>query len=90
MAVFPITSGSKLPSLLENDSGHPLLPSPVQHSGVGTAFLFLFFFSFYFFFFCLLRAASETYGSSQARGRIGAVAAGLQRSHSDTGSELCL
>ena len=30
------------------------------------------------------------YGVSQARGQIGAVAAGLQHSHSNGGSELCL
>ena len=30
-----------------------------------------------FFFFGLIRAAPEAYGSSQARGQIGAVAAGL-------------
>ena len=29
------------------------------------------------------------YGSSQARGPIGAIAAGLQHSHSNTGSEAC-
>ena len=31
-----------------------------------------------------------TYGGSQARGQIGAVAAGLHHSHSNAGSELCL
>ena len=31
----------------------------------------------YFFFFCLFRAAHTAYGGSQARGRIGAVAAGF-------------
>ena len=30
------------------------------------------------------------YGGSQARGQIGAVAAGLRQSHSNTGSELRL
>ena len=35
-------------------------------------------------FFCLFRASSEAYGSSQARGHIGAAAAGL--GHSNTGS----
>ena len=39
------------------------------------------------FFFCLFfRAALETYGSSQARGRIRAAAAGLHHSHSNGGS----
>ena len=37
--------------------------------------------------FCFLRAAPAAYGGSQARGLIGAVAAGLLHSHSDTGSE---
>jgi len=38
----------------------------------------------------LFRAAPAAYGSSQARGLIGAVAAGLRQSHSNTRSELCL
>ena len=32
-------------------------------------------------------AAPTAYGGSQARGRIGAVAAGLRQSHSNAGSE---
>ena len=46
--------------------------------------------SFFFFFFCLFRAASVAFGSSQARGQIGAIAAGLRHSHSpsNAGSEL--
>ena len=39
-------------------------------------------------FFYLFRAAPSTYGSSQARGRIRAAAAGL--CHSNSESELCL
>ena len=46
------------------------------------------------FFFLLFRAAPETYGSSQARGQIGATAAGRSHSHShnnsNAGSELHL
>jgi len=42
---------------------------------------------FFFFFFGLFRAAPVAYGDSQARGPIGAVAAGLRQSHSDKGSE---
>ena len=42
------------------------------------------------FVFCLFREAPTAYGSSQARGPIGAVAAGLHHSHSNTGSELHL
>ena len=42
---------------------------------------------FYLFIYLLFRAASSAYGGSQARGRIGAVAAGLGHSHSIAGSE---
>ena len=42
------------------------------------------------FFFWLFRASPEAYGDSQARGRRGAVAAGLHHSHSNAGSELHL
>ena len=44
-------------------------------------------------FFCLCafsRAASTAYGGSQARGPIGAEAAGLSQSHSNMGSDLRL
>ena len=37
--------------------------------------------------FLLLRAVPAAYGSSQARGPIGAIAAGLHHSHSNAGSE---
>ena len=37
--------------------------------------------------FAFSRAAPVAYGDSQARGRIGATAAGLRHSHSNTGSE---
>ena len=37
--------------------------------------------TFFLFFFCLLRAVPVTYGSSWARGRIGAAAVGLQHSY---------
>ena len=61
----------------------------------GFHFIFKTSFGYYhfFFFFCLLsffRAAPEAYGGSRARGRIGAVAAGLCQSYSNTGSELRL
>ena len=42
---------------------------------------------FYFYFF---RAVPETCGNSWARGRIGASAAGLGHSRSNTRSQLCL
>ena len=44
----------------------------------------------FFVFFAISWAASAAYGGSQARGRIGAVAAGRWQSHSNTGSEPCL
>ena len=40
-----------------------------------------------FFFFGIFRAVPIAYGSSQARGQIGATAAGLHHSHSNAGSE---
>ena len=45
--------------------------------------------TFYFILsFCLFfRATPAVYGGSQARGLIGAVAAGLRQSHSNLGSE---
>jgi len=46
----------------------------------------IFFLSF-FFLFAISWAAPSAYGSSQARGPIGAVAAGLRQSHNNTGSE---
>ena len=50
------------------------------------------FFSFLFFrSFCMFsRATPAAYGGSQARGRIGAVAASLRQSHSNAGSQLRL
>ena len=55
-------------------------------------FLFYFFFFFFlgfffFFFFVFSRATPVVYGDSQARGLMGAVAAGLCHSHSNAGSE---
>ena len=41
----------------------------------------------FFFLFCLFRAAPTTYGGSQARGLIRAVAAGLWQSHSNARSQ---
>ena len=54
--------------------------------------VFLFFF-LSFFFFCLFvfsGATSMAYRGSQARGLIGATAAGLHQSYSNLGSEPCL
>ena len=41
----------------------------------------------YTFFFFFFRALLMAYRGSQARGRLGAVAAGLHHSHSSAGSE---
>ena len=54
--------------------------------GARISHLFFFFFKSFSFF----RAAPTAYGSTQARGRIGATDAGLHHSHSDAGSESCL
>ena len=43
--------------------------------------------SFFFGLFAISWAAPAAYGGSQARGRIGAVAAGLHQRHSNVGSE---
>ena len=42
---------------------------------------------FFFFFFGLFRAIPMAYESSQARGQVRAVAAGLRHSHSNMGSK---
>jgi len=60
--------------------------NPGQRQVVPLFYLFY----FYFFIFCLFAiswAAPSAYGRSQARGRMGAVAAGLRKSHSNEGSE---
>ena len=53
-----------------------------------TAYLLLLIYYKRFFFF--FRAAPAAYGGSQSMGLIGAVAAGLHQSHSNTRSEPCL
>ena len=45
---------------------------------------------FFFYLFAFSRAAPIAHGGSQARGPIGAVAAGLHQSHSNEGLELHL
>ena len=49
--------------------------------------LLLLFWGFCFVLFCLFRVTPVTYGSSQARDRIGATAAGLHHRHSNARSE---
>ena len=51
------------------------------------AFEVVFLFIYLFVRFCLFRAAPMAYGSSQARDRVGAVAASVHHSHSNTRSE---
>ena len=53
----------------------------------GRSFFFLWSFFFFFFFF---RAEPLAYGGPQARGLIGAAAAHLHHSHSNTRSEPCV
>ena len=48
------------------------------------------FLPFFLCLFVLFRAVPTTYGGSQARGLIGAVAASLCHSHRNLGSQLCL
>ena len=58
---------------------------------LGLVFVFFGFgFCFVLFVFLSFRATLAAYGSFQARGLIGAVAASLHHSHSNTGSELHL
>ena len=74
---------------LPYSSPQPLPPPPPQDAACGqskvkiAAVLF-------FFFFCLFRATPAAYGGSQARGLIGAIAAGRHHSHRNTRSELHL
>ena len=70
----------------DSDSVHPEPTLPQENNFSVLSFLFLSFFSV----FCLFRAASVAYAGSQAKGQIGAVAAGLHHSHSNAGSELHL
>ena len=46
----------------------------------------VFFFFFFFWSLCLLRATPTAYGGPQARGLVGAVAAGLHQSYSNARS----
>ena len=63
----------------------------MNHSLLHVIYTLIFFFSFLFLvFFAISWATPTAYGGSQARGRIGAVAASLRQSHSNSGSELHL
>ena len=76
---LPLLSFFLSPSLhTQTPNLHPP-PLPPVKGFLFFFFLLLFFFApppFFFFFFCLFRATPVTYGGSQARSRIGAVAAG--------------
>jgi len=63
-----------------------------QHTQIYTILLFYFilFYFILFYFILPIRATLMAYGSSQARGWIGATAAGLRHSHNNMGSEPCL
>ena len=50
-------------------------------------FYFIYYIFNFFYLSCPFRAAPAAYGSAQARGHIGAVAASLHQSQSNTGSE---
>ena len=52
--------------------------------------LLFFYYFLNFYSFCFFRTALRAYGGSQARGLIGAVAAGLHHSHNNARSELHL
>ena len=58
-----------------------ILELPLWRNTIGGSF---------FLFLFLFRAAPMAYGGSQARGRMGATAAGLHHSHSHAGSKPCL
>ena len=62
----------------------PLPHETSPSSQMDLLYLFFFFFFFFFFFLCLWG------GTLATRGQIGATAAGLSHSHTNTESELCL
>ena len=69
-----------------------MLASKTIFSPIFLCFIFSPYLSLLFIFilFVFSRAAPAAHGASQARGLIGATAAGLCQSHSNTGSELRL
>ena len=73
---------------------HPNVFTPGHETSLGIfqGFFFGLFvlFLFLLFFFVFSGTASMAYGGSQDRDLIGAVAAGLHKSHSNVGSELRL
>ena len=71
----------------DSQQWQPKILNPLSHQGTPIFNYFFFFLFFFFFFFLLFRAASVAHGRSQARGWIGAVAAGLYHCHSHLGSK---
>ena len=64
-------------------------PKELERFAVFKSFILILFY-FIYLFILSFRAAPEAYGSSQARGPVRVVAAGLCHSHSNSGSELRL
>ena len=72
-----------------------ILILPIQEHGISFHFfefiilfyIFILYFILFIYLFLLFRAAPVAYGCSQARGQIGAAAAGLCHSHSNPGSD---
>ena len=90
---FFLVEQSQLLSSTGNPENH--FSSSYQEARSMSSFYFytldLIFYHFFFLSFLLFRAAPAAYGGYQARGRIGATAAGRHHSHSNAESEpLCL
>ena len=83
-------SPSRLHQCIETAATLASAQSPLSNSHHGCLHTHILFWGFGVFFvlFCLFRAAPTAYGSSQARGQIRAIVAGLCHSHSNARSEL--
>ena len=79
---MPNETGRQAPTEVRGGAYRRELPRKEQ------VFYFILFVTlFYFILFLSFRAALATYGGSQARGGVGAVATSLRQSHSNLGSE---
>ena len=65
-------------------------PNPLKELSSVSYFFKIYFSIYLLIYFCLFRATPMAYGSSQAKEQIGAIAAGLNHSHGNVGSESCL
>ena len=86
----PVAAASLQPAVLHQLCA--LVPTEEEYVEQALSFIFSFqelhFFLFFFFYlFAFSRATPAAYGGSQARSRIGAVAACLCQSHSNAGSK---